>query len=49
MRCDSAIASVYDESGLEIENLEILFTEEGIRIYLLLPCDMYWATPVFQF
>lgn len=30
MRCDSAIASVYDESGLEIENLEVLFTEEGM-------------------
>ena len=30
MRCDGAIASVYDESGLEIENLEVLFTEEGM-------------------
>ena len=30
MRCDGAIASVYDESGLEIENLEVLYTEEGM-------------------
>jgi len=30
MRCDSAVASIYDESGLEIENLEVLFTEEGM-------------------
>ena len=29
MRCDSAIASIYDESGLEIENVEMLFTHEG--------------------
>ncbi len=30
MRCDSAIASIHDETGLEIENAEILFTHEGI-------------------
>lgn len=35
MRCDGAIASVYDESGLEIENLEVLFTEEGMYIIIL--------------
>ncbi len=29
MRFDSAIASICDESGLEIENAEILFTHEG--------------------
>ena len=29
MRCDSGIASICDESGLEIENAEILFTHEG--------------------
>ena len=30
MRDDSAIASIYDDSGMEIENLEILFSEEGM-------------------
>ncbi len=30
MRRDSAIASIYDETGIEIENAEILFTQEGI-------------------
>ena len=29
LRCDSAIASVYDETGQEVENAELLFTEEG--------------------
>ena len=29
MRCDSAIASVYDDAGQEIENCELLFAEEG--------------------
>ena len=29
MRSDSGIASVYDEFGVEIENAELLFTEEG--------------------
>ena len=33
MRCDSAIASIYDEVGLEIENVEILFTHEGMKKY----------------
>ena len=31
MRDDSAIVSIYDESGMEIENLETLFTEEGMQ------------------
>ncbi len=30
MRTDSAIASVYDEDGKEIENSELLFMEEGV-------------------
>lgn len=29
MRCDSGIASIYDDSGVEIENAELLLTEEG--------------------
>ena len=29
LRSDSGIASIYDESGVEIENAELLFTEEG--------------------
>ena len=29
LRFDSVIASIYDEAGLEIENVEILFTPEG--------------------
>ena len=29
VRCDSGIASIYDEAGVEIENAELLFTEEG--------------------
>ena len=29
MRCDSGIASIYDEAGLEMENAELLFTPEG--------------------
>ena len=29
MRYDSGIASIYDEAGVEIENAELLFTEEG--------------------
>lgn len=41
MRCDGAIASVYDESGLEIENLEVLFTEEGMYIHFLHGMYMY--------
>lgn len=30
LRVDSGIASIYDEAGLEIENAELLFTEEGL-------------------
>ncbi|XP_064383534.1 uncharacterized protein LOC135332129 isoform X2 [Halichondria panicea] len=33
MRCDSGIASICDESGLEIENAEILFTHEGAYFF----------------
>ena len=29
LRYDSAVASIYDEAGVEIENAEVLFTEEG--------------------
>ena len=29
LRSDSAIASICDEAGVEIENAELLFTEEG--------------------
>ena len=29
LRCDSAIASICDETGVEIENAELLFTKEG--------------------
>ena len=29
MRCDSAVASIYNESSTEIENCEIMFTHEG--------------------
>ena len=38
MRCDSAMAAIYDESGLEIENIEMLFTEEGMvtKVHVLL-------------
>ena len=30
LRVDSAFACIYDEAGLEIENLEMLFTHEGV-------------------
>jgi hypothetical protein len=33
IRCDSAIASIYNEAGLEIENVEILFTPEGAYMF----------------
>ena len=36
MRTDSAIASIYDEEGKEIENAEFLFTEEGKTILLIM-------------
>ena len=29
LRCDSAVASIYNESNTEIENCEIMFTHEG--------------------
>ena len=29
MRVDSIIVSLYDESGVEIENVEVLLCEEG--------------------
>ena len=34
VRCDSGIASIYDEAGVEIENAELLFTEEGPQFTL---------------
>ena len=33
LRCDSAVASIYHEGDLEIENCEILFTQEGSYIH----------------
>jgi len=33
LRHDSAFASIYDESGLEIENAELLFMDQGILVY----------------
>ncbi|XP_065897600.1 uncharacterized protein [Dysidea avara] len=33
LRCDSAVASIYNESNTEIENCEIMFTHEGAYIY----------------
>ena len=30
LRRDSGFASIYDEAGLELENLEMLFTHEGM-------------------
>jgi len=32
LRYDSAIASIYNESNMEIENCEIMFTHEGMYI-----------------
>ena len=29
VRCDSAFISIYDASGTEVENAELLFCEEG--------------------
>ena len=34
LRVDSGIASIYDEAGLEIENAELLFTEEGLQLII---------------
>ena len=32
VRCDSAFISVYDASGTEVENAELLFCEEGTHV-----------------
>ena len=32
-RADSAFASIYDEQGVEIENSELLFTDQGVYVY----------------
>ena len=32
-RVDSAFASIYDEQGVEIENSELLFTDQGVYVY----------------
>ena len=34
VRCDSAFISVYDASGTEVENAELLFCEEGAHTYV---------------
>lgn len=47
LRCDSAVASIYHEGDLEIENCEILFTHEGryvasyIVYALCMQCTVY--------
>ena len=33
MRYDSAFASIYDDSGLEIENAELLFMDQGVLVF----------------
>lgn len=33
VRCDSGIISIYDETGIEIENAEILLTQEGVYLF----------------
>ena len=33
MRYDSALAGIYDESGLEIENAELLFMDQGVLVF----------------
>lgn len=33
MRCDSAFASIYDDDGLEIENAELLFMDQGVLVF----------------
>ncbi len=35
LRVDSGIASIYDDTGVEIENAELLFTEEGLNLLYL--------------
>ena len=50
MRCDSAMASIYDESGLEIENVELLFTEEGSILFVnYLTYEWRWRHCVCMF
>lgn len=33
MRYDGAFASIFDDTGLEIENAELLFTDQGVLLY----------------
>ena len=33
LRYDSAFASIYDDSGLEIENAELLFMDQGVLVF----------------
>lgn len=32
-RADSAFASIYNEGGVEMENCELFFTDQGVYVY----------------